>query len=228
MVLVAFSVPETKTQNLSSCICNAIESIRHNLRKQLKKLILDGRVWGALSAEHFAYVQNLLPDCTLEAELAPDDCKDLKYGRIYGSDGVRNKNTDNICNADSSESEGSESPALDDGDECLMRSDYSDTTEEKSENRTFAEIFASKVKKEDISRRRNKFTSRSRSSSREKINDNTVEHSSRRKGRYRSQEKSLRSSGKQSSRKILLRKQNTANESSDEEWVPGRSSKKYK
>lgn len=68
--------------SLSSRICNAIKSVNPIFRKQLKKLILDGRVWGTLSAEHFSYIQNLLPNCSLEGELAPDDCKDLKVGSI--------------------------------------------------------------------------------------------------------------------------------------------------
>ncbi|VDM09213.1 unnamed protein product [Wuchereria bancrofti] len=206
-------VPETKIQDLSSQICNAIESIHPILRKQLKKLILDGRVWGALSAEHFAYVQNLLPNCTLEAELAPDDCKDLKYRRIYENGTSRNKNLDDICSADDSESEDSESPALDDGDEYLMRSDYSDATNETTENGTFAEIFASKSRKKGlifyISRKRNRSTNRFWFSSREKVSNNIMEHSPQKKA------------------KIPLRKQNSSNESSDEEWYPGiRNSKK--
>ncbi|VDN92967.1 unnamed protein product [Brugia pahangi] len=222
-------VPETKIQGLSSRICNAVESIHPILRKQLKKLILDGRVLGALSAEHFAYVQSLLPNCTLEAELAPDDCKDLKYRRIYENGTSRNKNLYNICSADDSESEDSESPALDDGDEYLMRSDYSDTTNETAENGTFAEISISKSRKKDISRKRNRSTNRFWFSSKEKVSNNIMEHSPRKKGRYSSQKKryNARTNGKQSSTKIPLRKQNSSNESSDEEWYPGiRNSKK--
>lgn len=222
-------VPETKILGLSSRICNAVESIHPILRKQLKKLILDGRVLGALSAEHFTYVQNLLPNCTLEAELAPDDCKDLKYRRIYENGTSRNKNLDNICSADDSESEDSESPALDDGDEYLMRSDYSDTTDETAENGTFAEISISKSRKKDISRKRNRFTNRFWFSSKEKVSNNIMEHSPRKKGRYSSQNKryNVRTNGKQSSTKIPLRKQNSSKESSDEEWYPGiRNSKK--
>ncbi|VDK85800.1 unnamed protein product, partial [Onchocerca ochengi] len=72
-------IPETKIlKQLSSSICDAIENVHPILRKQLKKLILDGRVWGALSAEHVTYIHDLLPNCTFGAELAPDDCKDLK------------------------------------------------------------------------------------------------------------------------------------------------------
>ncbi|VDO51711.1 unnamed protein product [Onchocerca flexuosa] len=128
---------------LSSNICDAIENVHPILRKQLKKLILDGRVWGALSADHLAYIHNLLPNCTFEAELAPDDCKDLKHRRMYQGRAVKN--------SDDSESEGSGSSALDDGDEYLMRSDYSDSTEENNESRTFTELLTSKVTKKSTS-----------------------------------------------------------------------------
>uniref|UniRef100_A0A915PWB6 Uncharacterized protein n=1 Tax=Setaria digitata TaxID=48799 RepID=A0A915PWB6_9BILA len=231
---VVCCVPKMKAEEvLSSRICNAIEGVHPVVRKHLKKVILDGRVWGALSAEHFAYVQDLLLDCTFEAELAPDDCKDLKYRRIYESDTIRSGATDDIRNVNGSESDGSESPTLDGGDEYLLRSDYSDTTEEE-ESRTFAEIFASKIRKKGISAKKDGFISPSQSSSKEEVDSNNVEHSSRKKGRYKLpvKEYSIRSCGKPPSKKISLRKQNSVNESltlSDEEWFPGiRGSKRRK
>ncbi|KAL4002958.1 hypothetical protein ACH3XW_5635 [Acanthocheilonema viteae] len=164
-------------------------------------------------------IYNAIKSCSLEAELAPDDCKDLKYHLIYESDALRHREVYNVCCTSDSESEGSESPALDNGNEYLMKSDYSDTTGETAEDRTFAEILASKLKKKDISRRRNKSINRSQSSSGQETGSNTVEHLSRKKRRYRPQKKkhSLRSNGKKSSERIPLQKQNNASKSTDEE-----------
>ncbi|VDK71257.1 unnamed protein product [Litomosoides sigmodontis] len=194
--------------NISSRICNAIESVNPIFRKQLRKLILDGRVWGTLSAEHFSYIQNLLPNCSLEGELAPSDCKDLKNRSIYESDAAKNRNINDMYNTSDSESEGSESPVLDDGNEYLMRSDYCDSTEEKNEDRTFTEILASKVEKKDISRRKRRSTNRSQSSDAEETSSNIAKHSFRKRER------------------IPLRKE--GNESTDEEWCPRRTAKKHK
>lgn len=62
----------------SSSIYAAVENVHPILLRRLKKLILDGRVWGSISAEHLKCLQEYMPACDFDAELAPDDCKDLK------------------------------------------------------------------------------------------------------------------------------------------------------
>ncbi|VDM95511.1 unnamed protein product, partial [Onchocerca ochengi] len=114
-----------------------------------------------------------------------------------------------VKSSDDSESEGSGSSALDDGDEYLMRSDYSDSTEEKNESRTFTEILASKVTE------KRKFLRRKKKNAKESVASSDDE---------RDPLTNLKK------RRFLFQKQCVTKSvtSSDDEWHPGTSSKKRK
>ncbi|VDD92753.1 unnamed protein product [Enterobius vermicularis] len=102
----------TDAQTRCSVLINKLHSVYNAVGGHLERFILDVRVLGNLSMDDLSKLRDYMPNCRLEAQLGPEDCKYIDFDRGQSDDDCYRSP--------------SNSPHLDEGFDRHLCSDYSD------------------------------------------------------------------------------------------------------